>query len=310
MKKLPLFDLHCDTVTEAYNQNTHLKSNGLHLSFDGLSDYEPFCQVLAVWSSDKLTPDAAWSRFLEVRRYLDAELAENPDVKLADGFADMENHSRSVMLAVEGGKLIENDLGRLELLRSLGVRLLTLTWNDPCDICGANGTDTGVTDFGYKVLCRCLTLGIIPDISHASDKTAYDVIAYVKEKGGVCVATHSNSRTVCQHSRNLTDDIFKKLVDMGSLVGISMAPQHLSRDGKADADTVCRHIEHYLSLGGCDTVCLGCDFDGIEKTPEGITSVSGLYCLADKMAERGLSEKIINKIFYKNARDFFARHMK
>lgn len=310
MKKLPLFDLHCDTLTEAYNKGKHLRTNDLHISFEKLSDFKPYCQVLAVWSSHKSNCESAWNKFLEARRFLDDELKLNPNVRFASEYGELSGSDCTVLLAVEGGKLIGSDLSRLKVMRSLGVRFLTLTWNDPCLICGANGTDGGVTEFGFAVLDRCRTLGIIPDISHASDKAASDVITHCEENGGICVATHSNSRVVCNHSRNLTDELFMRLVRLGALVGISMAPMHLCDGGKADVSHITEHIMHYLSLGGEDTVCLGCDFDGIVDTPDGIASVSELYALADALAHCGCSDELIDKIFHQNAMNFMSRHLK
>ena len=159
------------------------------------------------------------------------------------------------------------------------------------------------------MLKKCSELGIIPDISHASDKTAYDVIDFCEQNGGICIATHSNARAVCSHVRNLTDDIFQKLVKLGAVVGVSMAPQHLNLSGKADISDIVRHIEHYLSLGGEHTVCLGCDFDGIESTPNGIDSVAHMYKVANELARLGYDDELIDKVFYKNAHEFIEKHL-
>lgn len=314
MKKLPLFDLHCDTATAAFDSGKSLISNDLQLSLDRLSGYETFCQVLAVWSSDRLDPEAAWQKFFKVRDSIVSELSGTERVRLVTSGAELsacENDGvGAVILAVEGGKLIENDLSRLDTLYRCGVRFLTLTWNDPCPICGSCLTEDGLSDFGYEVIEKCSRLGIVPDISHASDRSALDVIEYCEEHGVTPAATHSNSRTALFHERNLPDGIFSRMVKLGAAVGISLAPQHLGKNGAADVKTVFGHIEHYLSLGGENTVCLGCDLDGIDKTPDGISSVSDLYAIADEMAHHGCGDELIEKIFYKNARDFILRNLK
>lgn len=307
MKNLRITDLHCDTLTKAYDSGKSLISNDLHLSVDRLREYDSFCQVFAIWSDDGIGGGEAWTRFLDIAEFLDKQLYGETDLFRISGRSEVRGN-REILLAVEGGKLIEHDLTRLDTMLCFGVGFLTLTWNDPCPICGACGTEEGVSDFGYEVLKKCRGLGIIPDISHASDRTAYDVIDFCGQNGGICVATHSNSRAICDHVRNLTDDIFKRLVRLGSLVGISMAPQHLNTSGKADISDIVRHIEHYLSLGGENTVCLGCDFDGIETTPDGIASVSDMYKLANELARRGHSRELIDKIFYKNAHDFIEKN--
>ncbi len=299
MSELRITDLHCDTVLKAYCGKKSLISNDLHISVEKLREFRSFCQVFAVWSDEKISGAHAWTRFLEASAFFKEQLRHG----------DIPSGCQAI-LAAEGGKLIENDLSRLDVMRDLGVRFLTLTWNDPCPICGACGTDIGVSEFGYEVLGRCREVGIIPDISHASDKTAHDVIDFCEQNGGICVATHSNSRTVCEHIRNLTDGIFERLVKLGAVVGISMAPQHLNISGSADISDIVRHIEHYLSLGGENTVCLGCDFDGIGSTPCGIGSVSDVYKIADGLAKRGYSDGLIDKIFYQNAHDFIEKYLR
>ena len=311
---LPLIDLHCDTLYEAAKQNKSLTKNDLHLSFERLSKYTPFCQILAVWSDSALCEDGAWEHFFIARENLAGELSQSTAVRLVTCDSELSVCEKegigAVMLAVEGGKLIKDDLSRLDTLRESGVRFLTLTWDDQCRICGSNKTGGGLTEFGSLVLLRCMELGIIPDISHASDEASDEVISFMEDRGGICIATHSNSRTVCDHSRNLTDERFIRLARLGGLVGISLAPQHLVPGGNADVDSAVRHIEHYMSLGGEDTVCLGCDLDGIAHPPHGIKSVSDIEKIADALGRINYTEEQIKKIFYANARNFFSLWIK
>ena len=161
-----------------------------------------------------------------------------------------------------------------------------------------------------SVVKRCFELGIIPDISHASDRMIDEVIEMSEKAGKVCIATHSNSRAVCDHRRNLTDDRFKAIVSLGGIVGISLAPMHLTESWRESCtiDDVVDHIEHYISIGGENAVCLGCDFDGVASLPEGISDVSDLYRIADRMKERGLGD-LVDRLFFSNAREFISRNM-
>ena len=307
---LPMIDLHCDTLYEASKRGESLIKNGLHISFERLAKYSPFCQVLAVWSDSKLDCEGAWHAFFTARSLLERELAEYPSVKQVTSDAELtaceKNGHGAVILSVEGGKLIGTDLSRLDILRGEGVRFMTLTWDDPCAICGSNKTGGGLTEFGRSAVTRMLELGIVPDISHASDESADDVISLAEEQGKICIATHSNSRAVCNHSRNLTDRLFRRLVKLGAVVGISMAPQHLREGGGADICDIVRHIEHYMSLGGENTVCLGCDLDGIETRPKGIETVSDIEKIADALGRINYTDELIKKIFYANARNFIS----
>ncbi len=318
MKKLPLFDLHCDTLYESHKRNVSLLKNELHIDFSRLSEYTPFCQILAMWSDKTIDGNTAYNRFFEAYEKLKCDLnnANESDipVRLVTNGDELtfaqSNNENAVFLAVEGGKLIGEDLSRLDALYSCGVRFLTLVWNDPCKIGGSNGCDDGLTDFGISAVNRCFSLGIIPDLSHASDKMCDEVISLAEEQNKVCIATHSNSRTVCKHSRNLTDERFCRIAKLGGIVGISLAPMHLTHNEVCEISDIVRHIEHYMSLDGKDTVCLGCDLDGVEPLPKGISGVSDLYKIADELGRINYTDELIKKIFYANARNFISLWLK
>lgn len=309
----PIFDLHCDTLYEAHKRGVSLNSNELSLSFSRLSEYPRFCQVLAMWSDCRIDGDTAYAHFFEARRKLISELSTAP-VRLCRNDAELaaaeEDNVGAVFLAVEGGKLLGTDISRLDELYKSDVRFLTLVWNDECPIGGSNGSDVGLTYFGRTVVERCLRLGIIPDMSHASDKMTDEVIEMCEEQSRVCVATHSNSRSVCDHTRNLTDERFCRISKLGGIVGISLAPMHLTARERCTIDDIVRNIEHYISLGGEDTVCLGCDLDGVDRLPEGIETVSDIYKIADALGRINYSDDLIEKIFYKNARNFISKWLK
>ena len=306
----PLFDLHCDTLYECLQQEKSLTDNDLNLSFDRLAGYGRFVQVLAMWSNWQLTEEEAWQRFGMAHDLLASELAKNPAVRLCTSDAELAaceaDGTGAVFFAVEGGKLLADDITRVDALHAAGVRFLTLVWNSVCKIGGGYDTDEGLTPFGYEVVRRCLSLGIIPDVSHASDKMTDEVLALCEAAGKVCIATHSNSRAMCDHRRNLTDERFRRIAKLGGVVGVSLAPHHLTRGESCTVQDVVRHIEHYLSLGGENAVCLGCDLDGVGTLPQGIESVSDLYKIADRLGQNGHSDDCIGKIFYANARNFIS----
>lgn len=311
---LRLFDLHCDTLYECNKQNKSLVSNDLNLSLKRLSEYERFCQVLAMWSDPNDSEDENYRNFFMARELLARQLSEAEKLGISVRLCQ-DSHtlteadssgSMAVMLAVEGGRLLSDDLSRLDSLYEAGVRFLTLVWNKTCKIGGAHDTDEGLTDFGRSVVLRCFELGIIPDVSHASAKMTNEVLEMCEASGKVCVATHSNSYAVRNHRRNLDDASFRRISRLGGIVGVSLAPMHLTNGDKCAIDDIVAHIEHYLSLGGEDTVCLGCDLDGVGHLPEGIENVSDLYKIAEKLAQNNYNEILIDKIFYANARNFIS----
>ena len=308
MVHIPLFDLHCDTLYEAHKQNVSLYENDLALSFVKLNEYPKFCQILAMWSDFRIDGDTAYKNFFSAREKLLDELTIHRSIKLCENGDDLkaceDSNLGALFLAVEGGKLLGNDITRLDELYTNSVRFLTLVWNDKCAIGGSNGDDTGLTDFGIDVLKRCFQLGIIPDVSHASDRMTDEVISMCEGSARVCIATHSNSRAICNHTRNLTDKRFVDISKLGGIVGISLAPMHLTLEEKCTVHDIVRHIEHFMSLGGEDSICLGCDLDGVDRLPHGIASVSDIYKIADALGRINYTDTLIEKIFYANARNF------
>ncbi len=308
-------DLHCDTLYEARKSKDSTLDRHGHLSLDKLLKFQSFIQVMAMWSDKRLGPDEAFDAFIEGSIILDRDLflaaRKGISVKKATCgrhiLENEENGTSSLVFAVEGGALLGEDLSRVKQLWLADVRLLTLVWNGVNAVGGAHDTNAGLTEFGKSVVNECFRVGIIPDVSHASDKMIEEVLNIAVKHGKPIVATHSNSRAVFAHSRNLTDEFYKEIARLGGVVGISMAPQHLC-GANADISAVIRHIEHYASINP-SAVCLGCDFDGVETLPQGITDVSDLSKLREAILDTPSISDITEKIMYTNARNFLAQNL-
>jgi membrane dipeptidase len=183
----------------------------------------------------------------------------------------------------------------------LGVRLITLTWNFPNEIgfpnCQNEYMNKGLTEFGKEVVYEMNKLGMVIDVSHLSDGGFYDV-ANLSSKP--FVASHSNSRSIRSHTRNLTDDMIRTLAEKGGVTGINFCAAFLgsSRDGRID-DMV-EHIKHLRNIGGIDVIALGSDFDGIGNDVE-IKDSSEMNKLAYELSKQGFNDDEIEKIFFKNA---------
>ena len=311
MNSLDVFDLHCDTALKLCTQQLSLSENPLHISLQKAAAFRNYIQVMAIWCDNTLSDNACWLQFLSAAAYLKKELRRCSIPLITNGTAltdAVQRKTHAALLAVEDARLLEEDLLRLSLLCTLGVRFLTLTWSGISAIGGAHDTDEPLTPFGRAVTERCFQLGIIPDISHASRRTASDVLMIAGQYKKPVIATHSNAFSVHSHTRNLTDGEFSAIAESGGVVGISLAPQHLT-DGPCGIDAVVRHIRHYLSLGGEDVLCLGCDFDGIEETPNGLSDISRLPALRDALLSAGIPEKTVRKIFFENAYGFAVTHI-
>ena len=308
-----LFDLHCDTALRMYTAGQALGSGSCHVSLDRAAGYGHYAQVMAVFSPSTLDDEAAYRQFHHdadnLLREADAERARAMLCRTSDDLHTAWDAGRAALfLAVEDARLLSGRLDRLDVLAARGVKFLTLNWSGTTCIGGAHNTSDGLTPFGREVVMRCFALGIVPDLSHASDAVTDEVIGMARAAGKPVIATHSNARSVRDHKRNLTDAQFCAIRDLGGIVGISLCREHLSADGEVcDAAAVIRHIEHYLSLGGEKTVCFGCDLDGTDL-PDGFAGIGDLHKIADGLTERGHSDDLIADICFGNAVRFVEKN--
>lgn len=311
-----MFDLHCDTPLWLYNQNQPLTQNSLHVDLQKTALYETFIQVGAVWAEKVLGNETAWEHFLRVSDAFVKTVDSCPDAVLVTDAAGIceaaQSGKRAFLPAVEDARILNGYISRLDILRARGVRILTLGWKGITCIGGSHDTDVPLTEFGRQVVRRCFELGIVPDVSHASHAAAAEVLEMGRAAGKPVIASHSNSAGVFPHSRNLTDEEFRAITALGGIAGISLVPFHLTDSDNGvpcTIRTVLDHIYHYLSLGGENSLCLGCDFDGIDELPEGIHNVADMTKVADALRADGMSEEQIDKIFFKNAYDFAMRSL-
>ena len=310
------FDLHCDTPHELYRNNAPLDENDLHISLNKADVLSRYAQVMAIWTPQKYDDEKGFVNFNKVMDNLNTELYRLRDriyvCRRGENIvhAWCENKT-AVFLAVEDARLLGGDITRLKVLHGRGVRFLTLCWGGSSCIGGSHDTEDGLTPFGELVVQCCFELGIIPDLSHASDATAAQVLAMAREAGKPVIATHSNSRAVRNHSRNLTDEQFCAIRDLGGIVGISFCTPHLTdtKQEKADISTLLRHMDHYLDLDGEYTVAFGGDLDGIETTPDGIRHIGDVPAIEAAMIEHGYHRELIDNILWRNAHNFVCNHL-
>ena len=307
MKKLSLFDTHCDTAYKLYRYNVGLRHNSeCHVSLEKAAHYERYAQYYAIWCDKRLDDEACWTQFLQIAGYFRGELLANAHLVALVTTADeldtaLRLGKRVAILAVEDARLLSGKLERLDVLRRYGVRYLTLLWGGDTCIGGSHDTRNGLTVFGKSVVRGCFDRDMIPDISHASEQSIDDILTVAYEYGKPIIASHSDSYSVYPHTRNLKDHHFQAVRELGGIVGISLCTAHLTdtRARSADVEDIFRHVEQYLSLGGEDIVGFGADWDGT-ALPENISHVGHLTKVAEHMARHNYSEELIEKLFWKN----------
>lgn len=310
------FDMHCDTLYELCHQSESLKDNvKLHISLNKSAHFAHYAQFFAMFcGSTEMEDDAdADHRFSALLATAEREISgQNGSIRLCRTGKDLTQAQKdglsAAFLTVEGADLLPSEAA-LQRAWTAGVRLVTLTWNHRNRYgCSAKLDQTkGLTKAGLNFVRSCEEKRIILDVSHLSDAGFYDLLRYAQRP---FVASHSNSRTVCPHFRNLTDEMFRELADMGGMVGINLNPGFLRIDGGtngAEIEDVVRHIDHFLDLGGENVLCMGADWDGISALPRGMESISSVTMIRDALSARGYGEQLLDRIFYDNLAGFTSR---
>jgi membrane dipeptidase len=307
--KIPVFDLHCDTayalLGEDRNSAGSLKKNELHIDLERASGLGGYAQCFACFTTPlmeewfHISPITIFERELAtIQREIDQNKRK---IGLAYSAADVRNNyekgKASAILTLEGTAGFGYDPALLEDLHMIGFRMATLTWNEQNPLAGSNQTGGGLTELGREFVKEAQRLGMIIDVSHLSDEAFWDIIDMTQAP---VIASHSNSRTVCDVSRNLTDDMFRQICKVGGVVGLNQYAKFLGQS--PDLDTVCDHVLHFLDMDPEGThIALGADLDGCDELCSGFEGIQSYPTLADKMLERGITEPIIRNIFWNNA---------
>ena len=214
----------------------------------------------------------------------------------ADLYANKQMGKKSIMLGIENGLAIEHSLDKLRHFADRGIVYMTLCHNGDNDICdSARGCNThnGVSEFGEQVIKEMNRLGIMVDMSHAGEKSFYDALE-ISEKPIVC--SHSNSRILCDHPRNLTDDQLRAIAAKGGVVHTTFYHGFLQKTGEADILDGIKHLEHAIDIMGIDHVGIGTDFDG-DGGVCGMRDASDIQQFTRQLLRRRYSESDIAKIW-------------
>ncbi|MGW5046139.1 dipeptidase [Streptomyces griseoluteus] len=272
-----------------------------------------------------------------IERY-PAELA--PALTAADMEAARASGRIASLMGAEGGHSIANSLGTLRGLYALGVRYMTLTHNDNVDWADS-ATDEpkagGLTAFGREVVREMNRLGMLVDLSHVAATTMRDAL---DTTSAPVIFSHSSSRAVCDHPRNIPDDVLERLPANGGMAMVTFVPKFVLQaavDWTAAADdnmrahglhhldtteegmrvhrefeerhprpvatvsTVADHLDHMREVAGIDHLGIGGDYDGTAFTPDGLNDVSGYPNLIAELLDRGWSKPDLAKLTWRNA---------
>ncbi|WP_181359303.1 dipeptidase [Streptomyces sporangiiformans] len=324
----------------AGHQNAHLHTDLPRLREGGVG-----AQFWSVYVRSDLAGDAAVSATLEQIDCVRQLLARYPsDLRAALTAGDMEaarGEGRiASLMGAEGGHSIADSLATLRALYALGVRYMTLTHND--NIAWADSaTDEpgvgGLSAFGREVVREMNREGMLVDLSHVAATTMRDAL---DTSVAPVIFSHSSARAVCDHPRNIPDDVLERLPGNGGVAMVTFVPKFVLQaavDWTAAADenmrehgfhpldttseamkvhrafeeshprpvatvaTVADHLDHMREVAGIDHIGIGGDYDGTAFTPDGLNDVSGYPNLIAELLDRGWSTSDLAKLTWRNA---------
>lgn len=282
-------DAHCDTLS-------HLVSGGTlenatitpeRLAAGGVS-----LQVFALFA----TYGRGIEPYEKARRMLDAAKGFPVPILTGDLPAALPDGPTGVF-SIEGGEILQGSLERFaEFDAAARVRMIALTWNFENEIGhpAKNGPEGGLKPFGLSLVREMNRKGVLCDVSHLNEAGFWDVIEHSKLPP---VASHSNARALCEHTRNLTDAQIRAVIEKKGYIGVNFYSAFLAGGRAATLEDVYRHVDAILQLGGEDVVGFGSDFDGIDAWPEGLANPADFPALLDFLAARGgYAPEVLEKI--------------
>ena len=312
---MKVVDMHCDTIGELWKAEKagkpiSLRSNSLHIDLEKMQKGDYLLQNFAMFVFLGREKDPLVN-VLEMIDVYNRAMAENADlIAPVLRYEDIEKNRAdgklSGMLTIEEGAVLKGNPYVVRSLYQLGVRMLTLTWNFeneigyPNTIVKAKDYDPtrhyGLKPEGIEIVREMNRVGMIVDVSHLGDDGFWDVVKYCD---GPFVASHSNARAVCNHTRNMTDDMIRALADKGGVMGLNFCGDFLNPNGKSRVEDMVRHAKHIINVGGSDILGLGTDYDGIDGDLE-LDHCDKMQLLAQEMERQGFGIEQIEKIFHGN----------
>lgn len=312
---MKLVDMHCDTVGKIMDidKKGDFLNNLCSVNITEMKKANSLAQFFACFTYlgdfiDNGGYEKCYEHALEMLSFLEKQMSiYSADIARARSYKEIcKNQSEgriSAVYTIEEGGILNNKIDRLHSLYERGVRLMTLMWNYENCLGYPNSKDNmlmqkGLKPFGIEVVEQMGELGMIVDVSHASDGSFFDVIKYAK---GPVVASHSNCRTLCHHPRNLSDEMIRALAEKGGVSGLNLYGVFLGTPNESRINEMAEHIIHMINIGGSDFPAIGTDFDGFSGMDVcEIPMLSDMEKLWIYLKKKGISESQLEKIWNGN----------
>lgn len=309
-----VIDTHCDTLKCLFDEFTKPRNSmweyrgdiGMgtrssigHLDIPRMIEGGVNCQIFAVSSERSRMPAYPLRTAIMMieRFYQECEAIPMLEpVTNHKGIVEAKKKGKTAgLLSIEGADVIE---GRIEILATfhrLGVRMVGLVHslrNPLADGVADRRTGGGLSELGAQAVEEMDRLGMIIDVSHLNDEGFWDVLELTKNP---IIASHSNSRVICNHPRNMTDEMITALAENGGVMGMNFAPSFV-HPKEATLEGIVDHIDHIVDLVGPNHVGLGSDYDGIPSTPKGLEDVTKMPDITRELVKREYTREDIEKI--------------
>lgn len=317
-------------------------ASGLHTDLVRMRIGGLGAQFWSVYVPSRLAGEQAVTATLEQIDFVHQLVTRFPDrLALARTADEVEAARRSgrvaSLIGVEGGHSIACSLGTLRMLHALGTRYLTLTHADNTPWADSATDEPGVgglSAYGHEVVRECNRLGVMVDLSHVAPSTMH---AALDTSTAPAFFSHSSARALCDHPRNVPDDVLRRVRETNGVVMVTFVPgflteecrgwmdgryalerTHTDDEGKADWDArqavwakenprppcsvadAADHVEHVRDVAGIDAVGIGGDYDGVPELPDGLEDVSTYPALLTELADRGWSDTDLGKLTWHN----------
>lgn len=292
-----VIDAHADTLERSLVEGFPFggATPEAHLDVPRLMDAGVNLQTLSLWVAPEFRGDRALHRALAIlARFLVAQ-QEHPELVQVTRADQIRADRLGFVISIEGASPLLDDLAMLEVFHRLGVRMISLTWNDRtawADGLMQGPHPGGLTNLGKKLVQAMGERGVVLDLAHIAEPGFWDAMAATE---GPVAVSHGNARAVHHHPRNLTDEQIRALAERGGVMGLCFAPSFIS-EHPTDIDGLVRHVDHVVSLVGPAHLGLGTDYDGITGTPAGLSHVACLPRLTAALLERGYPEAALEQM--------------
>ena len=299
-----ILDAHCDSLSWKFAENIPLgkSAEGRQWDFAAIEGLN-WVQVMAAFIDKENRDEIKFNDFLHLSARLHHELTQNVQIKLIKNAADLAaiGEGQGVIFSLEGAEALEGDPDNIYKIYEQDVRILGLSWNNDNLFAGGSlGADRGLSELGKEAVRIINKMPLALDGAHLSEKSLADVLNLCEKP---LIVSHADSRRLCNHPRNLSDDYLREIADIGGAVGVTFVREFLCEEPvKANIVFIAEHIYHMVDVMGIEHVGIGSDFDGVDAPVEGLEKAIQLLRLSSYLRALGFNENDISLIMGGNFR--------